>query len=85
MATKPRARKTPAAKPSAAKPRTEASEESSNVSSRWQQARERGMNFGSYLQNEKQAAARTPSGAPTEAVTESANVSGSYRRGRIWA
>jgi hypothetical protein len=90
MATKPRARKPSArkapaakpaaAKPAAAKPPAEKSEESSSASSRWQEARAIGMNFGNYLQIEKQVAAGTPrAAAETEAVTES------YRRGIIWA
>lgn len=81
MATNPRARKAPETKTPAVKPPAEKSEESSSFSSRWQDARAIGMNFGNYLQIEKHAASKTPKAAApkTEAVT------GSYRRGRIWA
>jgi hypothetical protein len=74
-----------ARKPQAKKPPAEKSEESSSASGGWQQAGELGINFGTYLQNEKQAAAKTPRGAPRAAATETKSEIVSYRRGRIWA
>ena len=89
MATKPRTAKAAAAeqrakKTPAEKPAAEKSEESSGAYGNWQEAKERGMNFGTYLQNEKYAAAKTSKQSPN-AAAETKAATGSYRRGRIWA
>lgn len=89
---KPKAAKPKAEKPKAEKPKAETSEGPSYIPGSWQQPSEVGMNFGTYLQIEKHALPKTPSGSAGEATTfaESARGYGrqtrsSFRRGRIWA
>lgn len=91
-AAKPKAEKPRAEKPMAEKPMAETSGEPSYIPASWQQPSEVGMNFGTYLQIEKHAVPKTPSGSAGQAAAgaESAGGNGlrarpSFRRGRIWA